>query len=119
MSLLGVDSQDTICLVDAESIAIEAAFVASDGAIICVENDKGAKDTMEDNVKQFGVHNVQIIPDLSEESMAKIPTPRLSFYRCEQASRRRYPETAEEESEDAVCHLYIGVKYPVWHQATL
>jgi precorrin-6Y C5,15-methyltransferase (decarboxylating) len=50
-----------------------------DGAIICVENDKGAKDTMEDNVKQFGVHNVQIIPDLSEESMAKIPTPRLSF----------------------------------------
>ena len=79
MSLLGVDSQDTICLVDAESIAIEAAFVASDGAIICVENDKGAKDTMEDNVKQFGVHNVQIIPDLSEGSMAKIPTPRLSF----------------------------------------
>ena len=79
MSLLGVDSQDTICLVDAESIAIEAAFVASDGTIICVENDKGAKDTMEDNVKQFGVHNVQIIPDLSEVSMAKIPTPRLSF----------------------------------------
>ena len=79
MSLLGVDSQDTICLVDAESIAIEAAFVASDGAIICVENDKGAKDTMEDNVKQFGVHNVQIIPDLSEGSMAKIPIPRLSF----------------------------------------
>ena len=53
--------------------------MASDGAIICVENDKGAKDTMEDNVKQFGVHNVQIIPDLSEGSMAKIPTPRLSF----------------------------------------
>lgn len=53
MSLLGVDSQDTICLVDAESIAIEAAFVASDGAIICVENDKGAKDTMEDNVKRL------------------------------------------------------------------
>ena len=37
MSLLGVDSQDTICLVDAESIAIEAAFVASDGTIVCVE----------------------------------------------------------------------------------
>ena len=89
MSLLGVDSQDTICLVDAESIAIEAAFVASDGAIICVENDKGAKDTMEDNVKQFGVHNVQIIPDLSEGSMAKIPTPRLSFTRCEQVISKK------------------------------
>ena len=79
MSLLGVDSQDTICLVDAESIAIEAAFVAGDGTIICVENDKGAKETMEDNVTQFGVHNVQIIPDLEQESMDSIPTPRLSF----------------------------------------
>lgn len=79
MSLLGVDSQDTICLVDAESIAIEAAFVAGDGTIICVENDKGAKETMEDNVKQFGVHNVKIIPDLDRESMDSIPVPRLSF----------------------------------------
>lgn len=79
MSLLGVDSQDTICLVDAESIAIEAAFVAGDGTIICVENDNGAKETMEDNVKQFGVHNVIIIPDLDQESMDKIPVPRLSF----------------------------------------
>lgn len=79
MSLLGVDSQDTICLVDAESIAIEAAFVAGDGTIICVENDKGAKETMEDNVKQFGVHNVKIIPDLEQESMDSIPIPRLSF----------------------------------------
>jgi len=79
MSLLGVGTQDTICLVDAESIAIEAAFVAGDGTIICVENDKGAKETMEDNVKQFGVHNITIIPDLNQESMDSIPVPRLSF----------------------------------------
>lgn len=79
MSLLDVDSQDTICLVDAESIAIEAAFVAGDGTIICVENDNGAKETMQDNVKQFGVHNVKIIPDLGPESMDSIPVPRLSF----------------------------------------
>ena len=79
MSMLDVDAQDTICLVDAESIAIEAAFVAGDGTIICVENDQGAKETMEDNVKKFGVHNVQIISDLGPENMAKIPVPRLSF----------------------------------------
>ena len=53
--------------------------MAGDGTIICVENDRGAKETMEDNVKQFGVHNVQIIPDLSQESMDSIPVPRLSF----------------------------------------
>ena len=34
---------------------------------------------MEDNVKQFGVHNVIIIPDLEPESMDSIPVPRLSF----------------------------------------
>ena len=79
MAMLGVDSQDIICLVDAESIAIEAAFIASEGTIICVENDKGAKETMDDNVKQFGVHNVMIIPDINEECMATIPVPRLSF----------------------------------------
>lgn len=79
MSMLGVDTQDTICLVDAESIAIEAAFVAGDGTIICVENDKGAKETMEKNVKQFGVHNVMIVPDLSPDTMDRIPAPRLSF----------------------------------------
>lgn len=79
MSLLGVDTQDTICLVDAESIAIEAAFVAGDGTIICVENDAGAKETMEDNVKKFGVHNVRIIPDLNQESMDSVPVPRISF----------------------------------------
>ena len=79
MSKLAVGSQDTICLVDAESIAIEAAFVAVDGTIICVENDKGAKETMEDNVKHFGVHNVKIIPNLDQECMDIIPEPRLSF----------------------------------------
>lgn len=79
MSKLAVGSQDTICLVDAESIAIEAAFVAVDGTIICVENDNGAKETMEDNVKQFGVHNVKIIPNLDQECMDSIPVPRLSF----------------------------------------
>ena len=79
MSMLDVDNQDTICLVDAESIAIEAAFVAGDGTIICVENDEGAKLTMEDNVKQFGVHNVTIIPSLEPENIDKIPVPRLSF----------------------------------------
>ena len=79
MSMLNVDSSDCICLLDAESIAIEAAFVAGDGTIICVENDNGAKETMEDNVKQFGVHNVMIVPDLGPETMEKIPVPRLAF----------------------------------------
>lgn len=79
MSLLHVDAQDVICIVSGESIAIEAAIVASEGTIIAVEGDKGSQMAMEANVEKFGVHNVEIIPDLSRSSLSSLPTPRLAF----------------------------------------
>lgn len=79
MSLLGVDTHDTILALQAESIVIEAAIVASEGNIIAVEPDSGSRRSMEENVDKFGVHNVQIIPDMSEESLTSIPVPRLAF----------------------------------------
>ncbi len=79
MSLLHVDAQDVICIVSGESIAIEAAIVASEGTIIAVEGDKGSQTAMEANVEKFGVHNVEIVPDLSRSSLSELPTPRLAF----------------------------------------
>lgn len=79
MSLLAVDTHDTILALMAESIVIEAAITASEGTIIAVEPDKGSRRSMEENVEKFGVHNVQIIPDMSEDSLASIPVPRLAF----------------------------------------
>lgn len=79
MSILGVDTHDTILALMAESIVIEAAITASEGQIIAVEPDSGSRRSMEENVEKFGVHNVQIIPDMSEESLSKIPVPRLAF----------------------------------------
>jgi precorrin-6Y C5,15-methyltransferase (decarboxylating) len=79
MSLLNVDVYDTICIVTGESIAIEAAIVASEGTIIAVESDEGSKESMEDNVQKFGVHNVEIISELSEETLKDLPAPRLGF----------------------------------------
>jgi precorrin-6Y C5,15-methyltransferase (decarboxylating) len=79
MSILGVDSHDTILALMAESIVIEAAIAASEGTIIAVEPDDGSRRSMEENVEKFGVHNVQIVPDMSEETLAKIPVPRLAF----------------------------------------
>ena len=79
MSLLDVDTHDTILALQAESIVIEAAIVASEGNIIAVEPDEGSRRSMEENVDKFGVHNVQIIPDMSEETLAAIPVPRLAF----------------------------------------
>ena len=79
MSMLGVDSHDTITIVSGESIVIESAIIASEGTIIAVEPNEQDQRTMEENVAKFGLHNVNIIPDLSDDSLAKIPVPRLSF----------------------------------------
>lgn len=79
MSMLGIDEHDTAVIVSGESIVIEAAINASEGTIIAVENNDAAKASMEENVDKFGVKNVQIISDLSEESLAQIPVPRIAF----------------------------------------
>lgn len=79
MSMLACDVQDTICIVSGESIVIEAAIAAADGTIIAVEPDKGSMDAMYDNVAKFGVHNVEIVGDLEEGTLSKLPVPRLAF----------------------------------------
>ena len=79
MSILAPDAYDTILAVNAESIVIEAAITAGEGTIIAVEPDEGSRRSMEGNVEKFGVHNVQIIPDMQAETLAKIPVPRLAF----------------------------------------
>ncbi len=79
MSMLSTDVQDTICIVSGESIVVETAIAASEGTVIAVEKDKGSMRTMRDNVGQFGVHNVEIISNLSPETLLPLPAPRLAF----------------------------------------
>lgn len=79
MSLLGIDEHDTAVIVSGESIVIEAAINASEGTIIAVEGTEAAKHSMEENVDKFGVKNVKIIPDLSEQSLSDVPVPRIAF----------------------------------------
>jgi precorrin-6Y C5,15-methyltransferase (decarboxylating) len=79
MSLLDVDRQDTICIVSGESIVIEAAIAASEGTIIAVEPNAGSMRAMEENAAKFGVHNVEIVGDLEEDTRNPLPTPRLAF----------------------------------------
>ncbi|MCM1178898.1 MAG: Precorrin-6B methylase 2 [Clostridium sp.] len=79
MNMLSCDVGDTICIVSGESIVIEAAIAASEGTIIAVEPDKRDMQSLQDNVSKFGVHNVEIIPAIREETMANLPVPRLAF----------------------------------------
>lgn len=79
MSMLHLDSQDTVCIVSGESIAIEAAIIASEGTVIAVENNPGSMASMEENADKFGVHNIEIIPRLTPNTLANLPTPRIAF----------------------------------------
>ena len=79
MNMLSCDVGDTICIVSGESIAIEAAITASEGTIIAVEPDERDMRSLQDNVSKFGVHNIEIIPNVTEENMANVPAPRLAF----------------------------------------
>ncbi len=79
MNMLSCDVGDTICIVSGESIAIEAAITASEGTIIAVEPDERDMRSLQDNVAKFGVHNIEIISNVTEEFMENVPTPRLAF----------------------------------------
>jgi precorrin-6B methylase 2 len=79
MSMLSVDEEDVLCIVTGESIVIEAAMLAAKGTIIAVETDNGSSVSMSENVDKFGVHNVEIVPDVSLETMRNLPVPRLAF----------------------------------------
>lgn len=74
-----VDTTDDICVISGESIAIEAALLAPEGTVIAVEYNGADRDTMEENVQHFGLHNVMIIDHVDEDSMSKCPVPSTVF----------------------------------------
>ena len=45
--------QDNICVISGESIAIEAALLASEGNVTAVEYSNADRNTMEDNIEHF------------------------------------------------------------------
>lgn len=79
MNKLELDVSDVALMVNSESIVIEASMVAYEGVIIADERDAGSLRTMEENVSKFGVHNVEIISDLKEETLKGLPIPRVAF----------------------------------------
>ncbi len=71
--------QDDICVIGGESIAIEAALMMPEGTVTAVEYSRQDRETLEDNVAHFGLHNIRIIDHIDEESMKACPVPSLVF----------------------------------------
>lgn len=74
-----VDSQDNVCVIGGESIAIETALIAAEGSVIAVEYSASDRASMEDNVSHFGLQNVTIIDHVSEETMRECAVPDTVF----------------------------------------
>ncbi len=70
---------DDICVIGGESIAIETALMAPEGSVIAVEYSRQDRDTLEDNMAHFDLHNIKIIDHLDADSMKDCPVPSLVF----------------------------------------
>lgn len=79
LNKMHVGLQDDICVIGGESIAIEAAIIASEGSVLAVEYNQSDRKTMEENIDHFGLHNVSIIDHMDEETMTGHPVPSLAF----------------------------------------
>jgi len=79
MSMLAVSSHDVICIVNGESIVVEAAVIAGEGTIEAVETVPADMTTLAENVEKFGLTNVEIVSDTGELLKRRLPVPRLAF----------------------------------------
>lgn len=79
MNKLDLGVRDNICIISGESIAVEAAMIASEGHIIAVEYDRRDRDTMCENVSKFGLNNVTIVDSLENGILDRIPVPNIAF----------------------------------------
>ena len=79
LNKMHVGLQDEICVIGGESIAIEAAIIASEGSVIAVEYNQNDRATMESNIEHFGLHNIHIIDHVDKETMKDLPVPSLVF----------------------------------------
>jgi len=79
MNKLNPGDRDNICIISGESIAVEAAMLASEGSIIAVEYGLRDRNTMKENADKFGLSNVTIVESLEDDTLTKLPVPDTAF----------------------------------------
>lgn len=79
LSKMQVNEGKNICVISGESIAVEAAILDGEGDIIAVEYNSNDRNTLEDNVNQFGLNNVTIIDHVDDETMKDLAVPDVTM----------------------------------------
>ena len=75
LSRMQIDDRKNLCVISGESIAVEAAMIAGEGTVIAVEYKERDRETMEENVNQFGLRNITIVDHVGEDTMKDLPVP--------------------------------------------
>lgn len=79
LSKMRIDTEDTVCVVGGEVIAVDAAFHASEGTVIAVEYNSKQRDALEDNIEFYDLRNVKILDRIDAETMMDLPAPDIAF----------------------------------------
>ncbi|MCR4585889.1 MAG: precorrin-6B methylase [Lachnospiraceae bacterium] len=75
LSKMKIDDRKNLCVISGESIAVEAAMMSGEGTVIAVEYKERDRETMEENVNQFGLRNIEIVDHVGEDTMGSLPVP--------------------------------------------
>ena len=79
LSKMQIEEGKNICVISGESIVIEAGILNGDGTIIAVEYNSNDRRALEDNVDQFGLHNVKIVDHVDAENFKDLPVPDVTM----------------------------------------
>lgn len=79
LSKLNIAREDTVCVIGGESLAIEAAFAASEGVVIAVEYSGRTRDRIEEHVDFFDLKNVEIRDHVDSDNFKGLPSPDVVF----------------------------------------
>lgn len=79
LSKMQIEEGKNICVISGESIAVEAALMDGEGTVIAVEYNGNDRRALEDNVEQFGINNVTVIDQVTEETMKELPVPDVTM----------------------------------------
>lgn len=79
LSKMQINEGKNICVISGESIAVEAALLDGEGEVIAVEYNANDRNTLEDNVTQFGLNNVTIIDHVDENTMQGLAVPDVTM----------------------------------------
>lgn len=79
LSKMQIDESKNLCVISGESIAVEAAMITGEGCVIAVEYKERDRETMEENISQFGLQNITIVDHVGEDTMKGLPVPDVTM----------------------------------------